>query len=383
TITGENVPGDATRVSTTHTGLSGDVSPGDRILLDDGNIVLKVLQVQGRDVRCEVLVGGTLSNHKGINLPGAALSVETITEKDYADAAFALEQGVDFLAMSFVRHHSDILKMRTYLESRGGSLPIIAKIEKPQALEHIEEIIRVSDGIMVARGDLGVELPPERVPAVQKSIIRSCNEQGRPVITATQMLESMIHHPRPTRAEASDVANAILDGTDAVMLSAESAAGSYPVEAVTVMRRIIQATEASQAGDYPSWKRRRQGQNQPFHQGIAVSATWLAELVGAQALVSITLSGSMALLIARERPHARIFAISHFEQVLRRLTVVWGIEGIYMADLDTGIDQATMDIKNRLLSLGLIEKGDSMVLTAGLPFSERSTTNMVRVDRVE
>lgn len=381
TITGRAVEGNQDIVSTSHLKLAQDVNPGDAILLDDGLLSLKVKEVKEQDVICEVVVGGVLKNNKGINIPDAALSVDTITEKDYEDVDFGLTQDVDFIAMSFVRTPSDVEMLRDYLKKKNGVLPIISKIEKPQALEQIEKIISVSDGVMVARGDLGVELPPEEVPFWQKKIISECNRLGRPVITATQMLESMVNNPRPTRAEASDVANAILDGSDAVMLSAESASGKYPVETVSVMKKIIHATETRRTA--PPQSPHRAGVNQQVHEGVAMSACDLANAVDAKAIASITLTGSMAQLIAGERPTAHIYAISQFEKVPRRLTLNWGIEGIMMPDLTSNIDEAVVEVERKLVSLKLLNSGDAMVLTAGLPFSERKATNMVRVDIVD
>jgi pyruvate kinase len=382
TITGRPLEGSAEIVSTTYEHLAHDVHPGDRILLDDGLLALQVQSVEGLDVRCEVVIGGILKNNKGINIPGAALSVATITEKDFQDAAFGIAQDVDFIAMSFVRQPEDIAQLRAYLERQGGTQPIVSKIEKPQALDRIEEICAISDGVMVARGDLGVEMAPEEVPAIQKRLIALCGDLGKPVITATQMLESMVHNPRPTRAEASDVANAILDGSDAVMLSAESASGRYPVESVEVMRRIIHATETSRQAE-PARRRRRGPAPMAVHEGIAMTACTLAEQVDADAIASITLTGSMSRQIARHRPEKRIYAISQFESVLRRLALVWGVEGILMQDLTSQIDDALIDVEERLRELGLLAKGNRLVLTAGVPFSERAATNMVRVDTVK
>ena len=382
TITSREVEGNARIVSTTHHGLPEDVGAGETVLLDDGLIVLRVSEVEGPEVRCEVVIGGVLKNNKGINIPGAALSVPTITEKDFEDAAFGVAEKVDFVAMSFVRHPDDIAGMRKYLATLPYQPPIIAKIEKPQALEHIDAIIDAADCIMVARGDLGVEMSPEEVPAIQKSLIAACNQRGKPVITATQMLESMVGNPRPTRAEASDVANAILDGSDAVMLSAESASGRYPVESVEVMHRIIQATENSIGQPDPSRRRRMADTPLAIHEGIAATACILADLVSAHGIASITMTGSMPRMIAKHRPSAPIYAVGHFEHVLRQLSLVWGIEGILVPDITTHIDQATVEVENRLESMGRVKKGDLLVLTAGLPFSERQATNMVRVDVV-
>jgi pyruvate kinase len=381
-ITSRAVEGDATQVSTTYAGLPGDVRAGDTILLDDGLIGLRVKDVAGADIRCTVTVGGVLKNNKGINIPSAALSVPAITDKDLEDAAFAVEQGVDFLAMSFVRKPGDVLQMREFIAGKGASVPIVTKVEKPQAVEAIDEIIAVSDAIMVARGDLGVEMPTEQVPSIQKLLIAKCNRRGKPVITATQMLESMVHNPRPTRAEASDVANAVLDGSDAVMLSAESASGKYPVEAVATMKRIIHATEQSRPATAGPSLRRTPAGVLPVQEGIAIAACALADEVDARAIASITLSGSMARQIARYRPNKPIFAVSQHERVLRVLAVSWGIEGILMPDLTTNIDDAVREVEAALIARGHLRRGDRLVLTAGQPFSERQATNMVRVDQV-
>jgi len=380
TITARDVEGTEREVSTTYTDLPRDLAPGQTILLDDGLIQLKVAAIRGPDIRCEVVTGGVLSNNKGINVPGATLSVATITEKDFQDAEFAVKHGVDFLAMSFVRRPQDVLQMRDFLKKLDAAVPIIAKVEKPQALDVIDEIIAVSDAVMVARGDLGVEMPPEQVPGIQKQLIAKCNLAGKPVITATQMLESMVNNPRPTRAEASDVANAVLDGSDAVMLSAESASGRYPVEAVTTMQRIIRATEAAARSD--AQRRRRPPGILPVHEGVAAAACALAERVDARAISCITLTGSMARSISTHRPAQPIYALSQNDAALRRLTVNWGVEGVRLENLDTNIDAALEAVERVLVSSGKLKSGDRLVLTAGLPFKERQATNMVRVDRV-
>lgn len=383
TITGRDVTGTETIVSTTYPALSEDVKPGDILLLDDGLLSLKVKSTDGKDVHTEVLVGGVLKNKKGINVPGAGLSVDAITPKDLEDLDFGIKQGVDFIAMSFVRHADDVKEMRACLKERGVDLPIISKIEKPQALEHMDAIIAESDAIMVARGDLGVEIPPELVPGIQKTIIQKCNLAGKPVITATQMLESMIHNPRATRAEASDVANAVLDGSDAVMLSGESASGKYPAEAVEVMCRIVAATEAERLIPPEFHTPRKGDEPMPVNEGVALSACALARLVSATAIASITMSGSMAQAISHFRPGVPIYAISQHEHVLRGLSLHWGIQGILMDDLSTGnIDEALEEVEQHLLSEGKMEKGQKLVLTAGLPFSARKATNMVRVDEI-
>ena len=382
-ITSRNIEGDSTIVSTTYKGLVGDVKPGDVLLLDDGMMSLRVVSRGKTDVVCKVTNGGTLRNNKGINIPGAALSVETISRKDRKDADFAIENGADFLAMSFVRHPDDVRQLRKYLARKKARLPIVTKIEKPQAIEFIDEIIDVSDAIMVARGDLGVEMPTETVPGIQKMIISKCNRLGVPVITATQMLESMMHNPRPTRAEASDVANAILDGTDAVMLSGESASGKYPVDSVKVMRRIIQATEQANSLISHMPTHRSEDAGLPVNEGIAITACTLAEQVDAKIIACVTLSGSIARAIAKHRPTQQIYAIGHQERVARAVCMTWGIRGIVIKDLTmVNFDDAVPEITGELVAKSRLAKGDRIVLTAGLPFSARQATNMVRVDEV-
>ncbi|MCZ6644749.1 MAG: pyruvate kinase [SAR324 cluster bacterium] len=383
TITMRDTEGNGEQVSTTYKGLVRDVSPGDILLLDDGMISLRVESKSETEIVCEVTNGGYLSNNKGINIPGASLSVKTISKKDLRDVEFALSQNVDFLAMSFVRRPSDVEQLRRYLTKKNSRLLIVTKIEKPQAMDYIDEIISVSDGIMVARGDLGVEMPTEQVPGIQKVIISKCNKLGVPVITATQMLDSMIHHPRPTRAEASDVANAILDGSDAVMLSGESAAGKYPVQSVEMMNKIIDATEGSNEPTSRAPWRQGGEKGLPVNEGIAISACTLAEQVDAKAIVCITLSGSIARAIARYRPAQNIYAISQHEHVARALSMIWGIRGVVMKDLTMeNIDDAAPEIHQQLNAMGILSSGDRFVLTAGLPFSARKATNMLRVDEV-
>jgi len=380
TVTAREIEGSDREVSTTYKELPGDLQPGQTILLDDGLIALKVAAIRGPDIQCEVVTGGVLKDSKGINVPGAALSVAAITEKDYQDAEFAVKQGVDFLAMSFVRRPQDVRQMKDFLAKLGVRVPIVTKVEKPQALEEIEEIVAISDGIMVARGDLGVEMAAELVPGIQKQLIARCNRAGKPVITATQMLESMVNNPRPTRAEASDVANAVLDGSDAVMLSAESASGRYPLEAVATMKRIIRATEEDR--DRQGQYRRRAADVVPVYEGIAMAACSLAEQVNAQAIACVTLTGSIARAISKHRPARPIYAVSQHDGVLRQLSVHWGVEGVRLENLDTNIDDALSAIERALVASGRLKSGDQLVLTAGLPFAARQATNMVRVDRV-
>ena len=331
TITIRPVTGDAQTIPTTYTHLPQDVKPGDRILLDDGLMELRVLDTGATDVRCQVVHGGLLKEHKGINLPGVAVSAPALTEKDRDDLRFGIMHGVDYVALSFVRRPEDVLTAKQLIaqlqaeQSRKHthapvSIPLIAKLEKPEAVAHLDDILEVVDGVMVARGDLGVEMPPEKVPLLQKRIIARCNDLGLPVITATQMLESMVTNPRPTRAEASDVANAILDGTDSVMLSAETATGAYPIEAVQMMVRIALETEA---GDSTA----RQPQCQRLTQEHAVShaARALSEEASVKAIVVLTRSGTSARLISKDRPRRPILAYTSSERIYRQLALWWGV----------------------------------------------------------
>lgn len=382
TITTRPVEGNDTIVSTTYEALAEDVKPGNLLLLDDGLIYLRALETDGVQVICEVVNGGTLKNNKGINLPGVAVSAPSMTEKDKADLEFGLQNDVDFVALSFVRKAADIQMIKELIRKHGKKTPVIAKIEKPEALECIDDIIAVTDGLMVARGDLGVEMKTEEVPPIQKRLIAKCNKAGIPVITATQMLDSMVQNPRPTRAEASDVANAILDGTDAVMLSAETASGKYPIETVTVMKRIIALIEKEMPVDY---LRRRRDSSGHFivQEGIAVASCSLAEMVDADAIVAITLTGAQARVIARYRPHRPIIAVTHDEEVQRQLTLIWGVRGVILPDMKTNIDDSVNEVKNALVGLNLLKKGHKFIITAGLPFSRRGATNSIRVETIE
>ncbi|MBX7151295.1 pyruvate kinase [bacterium] len=381
TITSRDIDGDDTIVSTTYKALPKDVRANDILLLDDGLIYLKVVQTDGENVLCEVINGGILKNNKGINLPGVKVSAPSLTEKDTEDLLFGLANGVDYVALSFVRKPEDILHVKEIIRTHKKDTPVVAKIEKPEALDCIDRIIAIADAIMVARGDLGVEMKTEEVPPIQKSLIAKCNRAGVPVITATQMLDSMVNNPRPTRAEASDVANAILDGSDAVMLSAETASGKYPIETITTMRRIIKLIEQDMQTDYTR-RRRTPGESPRIQEGVAVAACSLAEMLDADAIVTITLTGAMARAIARYRPRKAIIAITHDEEVLRVLNLVWGVRGIILPEMKTNIDDSVNEIKNCLLERGILEKGNRFVVTAGLPFNSRGPTNSVRVETI-
>ncbi|MEX2115726.1 MAG: pyruvate kinase [Bacteroidota bacterium] len=381
-FTVEDIIGDSQRVSTTYKALPKDVQKGDIILVDDGRIKMVVTSKTETDVRCEVLNGGHLKDKKGMNLPGVRFSVSSLTEKDLVDLKFGLNGDVDYVALSFVRKAEDIRELRSIIireGKKGIKVPIVAKIEKPEAIENIDSIIAESDVIMVARGDLGVELPPEEVPLIQKIIVRKCNEAGKPVIIATQMLESMIENPRPTRAEANDVANAVLDGADAVMLSAETSVGNYPVEAVQTMDRIIRRAETA---EHDRLGTRLEIRNDDMFDAVARAAAVLARQLNARAIVPITHSGSTAIRISKYRPSATILAITGRERILRRLNLVWGVRGMILPQLDVASDIAFQHIEEELVKRGFLEKGDYVVFTAGVPLMSKGTTNTIKVERV-
>ena len=363
-----------------HPEVVRDVRPGDRILLDDGLLELKVLDHSETDIRALVIAGGVLESHKGLSLPHTSLQMPSVTEKDQADVAFALDQDVDYFALSFVRSDQDVLHLRAFLEARGADTPIIAKIEKPEALDCIDSLVAVSDGLMVARGDLGVETPAEEVPLAQKRIIRACNDAGKPVITATQMLDSMIRNPRPTRAEASDVANAILDGSDAVMLSGETAMGRYPLAAVRTMARIAAVTEPTIP--YDQWlARTAHAPSRSVTDAISQVTTELAAELGAKAIIASTTSGSTARQVACHRPATPIIAPTPSLKTCRQLALVWGVEPLSMAefsDTDTMICAAVGAAQSR----GLLHDGDLVIVTSGVPVGGEGLTNMIKVHRV-
>ena len=367
-----------TQFPTTYEHLCDDVKVGDRILVDDGLIELVALEVSNHTVTARVLHGGKIKSHKGINLPGVAVSAPSITDKDWADVAFAVEHRLEYLALSFVRRAEDITELR---ERIPKDMLVVAKIEKDSALANIESIIRASDAIMVARGDLGVELPFEEVPIAQKRIITLCNKLGRPVITATQMLESMITHPRPTRAEASDVANAILDGTDAVMLSAETAAGQYPRLAVEAMTRIIMEVEK-----HPRAVRNEDSRIDPdivvsTEQAIAAAATSAVTSLGAPALIVFTKSGFSARIVTSHRPGVPILVLTDQERTYRQLALVWGVIPCLVPHCETYWDMVKLAL-DAVRTHGLAREGDRVVVTAGVPFDVPGTTNLMKVETV-
>lgn len=374
TITTARILGDSTRVNTTFLPLPREVHRGDRILLSDGLIELRVESVRLKEVYCRVVNGGALGEHKGINLPGIKLRVPALTSKDKADLKFALAQAVDYIAVSFVRRPEDVVLAKNLIRRAGKETPVIAKLEKPEAIENLEGILRVSDGVMVARGDLGVEMNPERVPVAQKSIIARAREFRRPVITATQMLESMTENPRPTRAEASDVANAIYDGSDAVMLSAETASGKYPVEAASMMARIIEEAEGSitefsrPAGTREKLKIAETVAELVCHASRELHMKWI---------VVFTHSGFTARLISRYRPLVPIAAFSPEAETRRRLALVWGVAPLAIPDLRK-VDQLAEISEKRLLEEKLVRQGDVIAIVAGTPMGVRGTTNFMK-----
>jgi len=372
-ITTARVPGDSSCVSTTFRPLPREVHRGNRILLSDGLIELRVQKVRGQEVICEVVNGGVLGQHKGINLPGIQLRVPALTPKDRKDLAFALTQDANYIAVSFVRHPEDVVLAKNLIRRAGQDTPVIAKLEKPEAIENLDAILRVADGVMVARGDLGVEMNPERVPVVQKMIITRAREARRPVITATQMLESMTQNPRPTRAEASDVANAIFDGSDAVMLSAETASGKYPVEAVAMMARIIEEAEGS-ITEFP----------RPSMQEKLKVAETVAELVchasrelHMKLIAVFTHSGFTARLVSRYRPLVPIVAFSPEAETRRRMALFWGVMARAIVDVHK-VDGLAEIAEQRLLEERLVSKGDVIGIVAGTPMGVRGTTNFMK-----
>jgi pyruvate kinase len=381
-FTTEEIVGDEHRVTTAYKELPADVKPGDNILLDDGKLRVKVVSMTATDVLCTVEVGGMLGEHKGMNLPGVKLSTPSITEKDIDDLKFGLDNDVDYVALSFVRSANDIRLLRAHIRKQAKHfVPVIAKIEMGDAIAAIDDIIAETDAIMVARGDLGVEMSPEEVPVLQKMIVRKCNEVGKPVIIATQMLESMIENPRPTRAEASDVANAVLDGADAVMLSAETSVGRYPVETVQTMDNIIRRTE-QQIPPKENVQKTFVSDDMVLD-AVAQSACVLAEEVKASAIIPITHSGGTAKRLSRFRPSARIIAVTGEEHVLRRLNLVWGIRGIVLTDYIGNADAILQLIKNKLKADGYIKSGDYIIFTIGIPLMARGLTDTINVERVE
>lgn len=376
-LTTEEILGDETKASITYKNLKEDVKEGSRILIDDGKIEMEVKKIEGEEIICKILNGGMVSNHKGINIPGVELTMPYISDVDRADIMFGVQMGFDFIAASFVRNKEDVLAIREILDENKSPIKIISKIESLQGIQNLEEILSVSDGIMVARGDMGVELPMEEVPIIQKKMIKMAVAAGKHVITATQMLESMINNPRPTRAEANDVANAIYDGTTAIMLSGESAAGRYPVEAVETMARIAERTE--NAIDYDSRMLRSTPRNlDDVTTAISYATCTTSMRLSAQAIITVTMSGFTAGMVSRYKPKCQIVACSVNPRVCRQMALMWGVTPILMAREETTkelFDEAIHLAKKQ----GLVENGDTVVLTAGMPLGVSGKTNMIQV----
>lgn len=380
---GDDSAGDTTRVGVTYPDLYNDVRIGDDLLLDDGRLRLEVTRIEGQTIHTKVIIGGTLSNNKGINIPNADLSIPALTDKDVEDLLFGVELDVDWVAMSFVRSRDDILLARHYLKRAGSQAKLMAKIEKPGAVERFADILQEVDGIMVARGDLGVELPPERVPMIQKQLIHMCMEAGKPVVTATQMLESMIGSPTPTRAEASDVANAIYDGTDAIMLSGETAVGQYPVEAVKMMDRIAVSVENDDK--YQQFMR----ENYPTPDtstadSVSLAAAQIAHQIDARLIVTFTSSGTTARRVSRNRPPTRILAITPSQRAYQQLSLVWGVRPAISNEISSTDEmvQVAHDTIDTIIGLDKLQN-ERYLITAGIPFGVRGTTNFLRVEKIK
>lgn len=375
-VTVDDVEGTHDRVSTTYEGLVADAKVGDRLLVDDGKVGLTITAVEERDVVCEVVEGGEVSDHKGLSMPGMDISVPALSDKDVEDLEFALRVGVDFIALSFVRSPADIDLVHQVMDRVGQRVPVIAKLEKPEAVDNLEAIVLAFDGVMVARGDLGVEVPLEHVPLVQKKAIRIARENAKPVIVATQMLDSMIHNPRPTRAETSDVANAVLDGTDAVMLSGETSVGGYPIETVQTMSSIVEAVEAGSSDPPPlsHVPRTKRGV-------ISYGARDIGERLNAKALVAFSQSGDTVRRLARLHTRLPLLAFTPEESVRSQLALTWGTETFLVSSVDT-TDQMVRQVDQAMLSLGRSQRGDMVVIVAGSPPGTVGSTNLIRVHRL-
>ncbi len=382
TITTRDVDGDATICGTTYNGLPGDVGPGDPILIDDGKVRLRVISVNDTDVETEVLVGGNVSNNKGINLPGVAVSVPALSDKDAADLRFALQLGVDYIALSFVRSAADAEDVRVIMREEDILLPIIAKIEKPQAIDNLDEVVEAFDGFMVARGDLGVECPLEEVPFLQKKVIVAARRNAKPVIVATQMLESMVANPAPTRAEASDVANAVLDGADAVMLSGETSVGEHPIHTVETMARIIIATEDHALEDDTFSRFGRIDWDPHTRSGIITKAAEeVAQRVGAKCVVAFTQSGDSARRLARFRSAIPVLAFTPEARARSQLALSWGVEAFQTVTVEH-TDEMVRQVDEELLRIGRVKEGDLVVIVAGSPPGIPGSTNALRIHRM-
>jgi pyruvate kinase len=378
TLTTEQIQGDASRISVSYAGLTKDVVPGSRILIDDGLIELKVEAVEGTEIHCRILNGGKIKARKGVNLPGVKTSLPGVTERDVQHILFGIEQQIDIIAMSFVRKAEDVLEVRRLLEEHGaGHIQIVSKIENEEGVDELDRILEASDGLMVARGDLGVEIPVEDVPLVQKSMIHKCNLAGKPVITATHMLDSMQSNPRPTRAEASDVANAVFDGTDVLMLSGETAAGKYPVESVKTMASIAEKAESTLP--YEDLLRTKSaGSRTNVTEVVSQAAVGASLGLQVKAIIAPTESGFSARMVSKYRPKAPIIAVTPDERVLRRLSLVWGVTPILGERVESTDDMFRLALE-KAQSTGLLDDGDLVVVTAGVPAGKSGSTNLIKI----
>ncbi len=379
--TEQEIVGTAHKISTTYSPLTRDVKSGDTVMIDDGNIELRVYKVDGPDVYTKVVFGGVLKSRKGMNLPDTSISEPSLTKKDRRDLEFGLQNDVDWIAISFVRQSGDVTELKNIIRDRGKRAKVVAKIERPEAIKDIDAIIEASDALMVARGDLGVEIQMEEVPIQQKRIVRKCNMAAKPVIIATQMMESMIENPRPTRAEANDVANAVLDGTDAVMLSAETASGKYPIQVIQKMTRIIRAVEST-ADIYDKYYKHDLSDPYFYSEVIIDSACQMARQTNAKAIIGMTNSGFTAFRIARHRPEADIFIFTANKPLLRTLSLVWGVRSFYHKGTESTNDTFEQ-LKEILVKEGHLRKGNVYINTASMPLEAKKKTNMVKINIVE
>ncbi|MDN5202603.1 pyruvate kinase [Fulvivirgaceae bacterium BMA10] len=382
-ITVDNVIGTAQRVGTSYEALPKDVKVGDTILVDDGKIELKVLNTNGIEVTTEVVYGGALKSRKGINLPNTAISAPSLTEKDERDLEFGLDNDVEWIALSFVRSAEDVIALKEKIKARGKKIKVVAKIEKPEAVKDIDRIIEATDAVMVARGDLGVEIEMEEVPMIQKMIVRKCNSAAKPVIIATQMMESMIENPRPTRAETNDIANAVVDGADALMLSAETAAGKYPMLSVKSMAKTIASVEAETESIYFNHTEYIHDSSPTFvNDNLVLIAARLAKRTKAKAIVGMTNSGYTAFRLACHRPQADIFIFTSNKKMLTTMNLIWGIRAFYY-DKMVSTDATIEDVEEILKENGHLKKGDIFITTASMPIHQKKRTNMVKINTVE
>ncbi len=382
TIVTEKILGTAEKFSINYAGLPADVHPGERILLDDGKLILEVVKTDKKsEIEAVVIHGGILSSKKGVNFPNTKISMPSLTEKDKEDLEFALQQNVDWIGLSFVRSARDIIELKHIISMHHGKAKVVAKIEKPEAIEDIDEIIQASDALMVARGDLGVEIPYERVPLIQKMLIRKCALQAKPVIVATQMMESMITNLTPSRAEVNDVANAVLDGADAVMLSGETSVGVHPIEVIKTMTRIVKEMEEFE-GIYNKEEYPKKDSDRFISDSICFNACRLSQRVEADAIITMSFSGYTAYKTASQRPKAPIYVFTSNKQILTQLNLIWGVKGLYY-NKKISTDHSIADIKHILKKQGLLKTGDLVINIASIPIEENGKTNMLKLSHVE